>query len=154
MALLPLGSKRTPGSEVPIPVQIQGTLESGVQKKVRSVTRTFLFQNVLLSRDSRDEDILLLDFELQRVDVPESGKNQNSGNGSLLLRFKALGKEISLFSGLLGRQVTFEEERKDLVSEETRSELQQLRDLVSRLETENQALKQCLMEIQRPRRMA
>jgi len=129
------------------------TLDQKVTHKVQPVTRTFVLSDLLLHRDPV-EDTFLLDFKLQRVGIENSGKNQNSSTSSPFLRFKATGKEISLFSGLLGRQLEIEEERRQDTSkiEDLTAELQLLRDAYHRLEADHIALKQYAMETQRPRR--
>lgn len=134
----------------------ESTLDSEDRYKVRQVKRTFRFSNLLLHPSSLEEGLFLLDYELQRVGVENSGQSQNPVTPPLLLRFKAQGRELATLSGILGREVEIEEDRRisAKTTENLESELQRLREELKESMTENQALKQYFMETQRPKRVS
>lgn len=119
------------------------------------VTRTFRITNLLLTKDPKEGNFLL-DFELQRVGVGNFGTDQNSDQPPPLLRIKAEGKEIALFSGILDRELEIEETRwVDRSSvERLTTENSALRDRVAEQDRELTALRNYLMESQRPLRSA
>lgn len=132
------------------------TLEPEVQYKILPVRRVFRISDLLLVRQGTDTDLFTLEFSLERERIRNSGKNQESSTQILLLRLKAVGKELALLSNLLDRDIEIEEERTTDTSkiEDLQSELQRLRESYKDLEFQHESLKNYLMESQRPRKVS
>jgi len=149
------GSRGSSGQSELEPTPADRSLDSSSSVSRSVVTRTFRITNLLLTRDPKEGNFLL-DFELQRVGVGNFGTDQNSDQPPPLLRIKAEGKEIALFSGILDRELEIEETRwVDRSSvERLTTENSALRDRVAEQDRELTALRNYLMESQRPLRSA
>lgn len=151
------GNSRSKEGEPPPGSSPGATLDAGVRYKVSLVRKTFRLVNLNLLRSTQESENFLLDFELERVGFPNSGKSlDDTSKVNPTLSFIATGREIQLFSGLLGRECQIEEERTVDSSkiEDLEAELQRLREALNFAEEENRSLKTYFMESQRPRRIS
>lgn len=148
----------TEGAENQTPLSGQKpTLEHEISHKSTWVQRSWTVLDLNLRPDpSGKPDLLQATLELQRAGLPKSGIDQTPVTVSLLLCFKAAGKEVSLLTGLLGRSVQTEEEiqGRSVYSERLLNQISELRAEVESLERENLNLKHTLMDSQRPRRVS
>lgn len=149
-------SRSKEGSDSPV-VNLNTTLDAGARYKVSLVRKTFRLVNLNLIRSTQESVNFILDFELERIGSPNSGKSlDDTSKVNPTLSFIATGREIQLFSGLLGRECQIEEERTVDRSkiEDLEAELLRLREELRFAEEENRSLKTYFMESQRPKRIS
>jgi hypothetical protein len=115
------------------------------------VRRVFRLEDLNLSR-TNSENHLFVEMNLEREVCEIPGKTNIPVNAHLCLRFLIQTKEISLLSGLVGREIEIEEESNIDTSklEEAVSDAQRLREENFHLKEELNSLRHYLGTINRP----
>jgi hypothetical protein len=129
------------------------TLDPSNRYKPLPVRRVFQLEEINLSR-TNSEAHLFAEMNLEREVSQIPGKTNIPVNATLCLRFLIQAKEVSLLSGLVGREIEIEEESNVDTSklEEAMSELQRLREENFHLKEELNSLRHYLGTMNRPGR--
>jgi len=119
------------------------------------VKRRFKVEDLVLSRGTVERETFSANLLLTRAEGGQSGKNQIPEFPPTYLSVEVSGKEISLLSGLIAREIEIVEERRSSPKVlDLEKELLTLREEREDLESEIRTLKNFLMETQRPKRVS
>jgi len=119
------------------------------------VKRRFVIEDLVLARGTSESETFSANLLLTRAEGGQSGKNQIPEIPPTYLSVKVSGKEISLLSGLLNREIEIVEERRSSPKVlDLERDLETLRLENEDLQSELKTLKNFLMEPQRPKRVS
>jgi hypothetical protein len=135
----------------------QPSLERTGSQVLHEVRRSFVLEDLVLSKIKDQEKVeFSINFLLGRSEGRGyPGKTQIPESPPTYLSLEVDGRELSLLSGLLSRKIEIIEQRASSPKVlELETLVQSLRERLDHAESENQTLKQFLMETQRPRKVS